>query len=278
MNSILRYFKQNLHIVLFILLEILCITLIVRNNIYQSSYYFNSSKKASAFFLEINTSIVEYFNLKNKYEGLIKENVALRKQLKSNYVTETKQIFVVNDTTYKQRYKYLSAQIISYSTNRADNYMTINKGRSSGIVKGMGVFNSLGVVGVVERVSENYAILNSLLNINKFKLATKIKELNYVKGRIQWDGKDPFYMNLLEINKYEPMKVGFHLVTSSYTKIFPENIPIGTIESIKKNQTPYFEIKVKTSANFGSLQDVYIVVDLFKDEIDALEQLNFNVK
>lgn len=276
MNSIFRYFKQKLHVLLFILLEMICIVLIFRNNVYQSAYFFNSSKKISASLYEINSSIREYFELNSKNNALINENLELRRQLKTNYVIETKAVFEVNDTIFKQRYKYLPAQVISNSTNRADNYITINKGKSSGLEKGMGVFCSQGVVGVIERVSENYSIINSLLNTSKFKLGTKISELNYSKGRLQWDGKDPSYMNLLEINKYEAIKKGYRLVTSSYTKIFPENISIGSIEEIKSNNGPYFDIKVKTSVNFGSIQDVYVVFDLFKNEIDLLENQTQN--
>jgi cell shape-determining protein MreC len=91
------------------------------------------------------------------------------------------------------------------------------------------------------------------------------------------------YLKLENINKYEALKVGFHIVTSPYSKNFPENVPIGIIESLKSRTTEtFYDIKVKSAVNFGKIQTVYIVIDLFKDEIEKLEaelnKKNLNVK
>jgi rod shape-determining protein MreC len=274
MNSILKFLQLKLHVLLFVFLEILCIIIIVRNNIYQSAYYFNNTRKITAQFHVLNSRFFDYFSLYQKNEALVTENLALRKQLKSNYVIESKAIFEINDTVYKQRYKYIPAQIIANSTNRSNNYITINKGSASGVVPGLGVFCPEGVVGIVERVSENYSIVVSLLSTTKFKIVPKISELNYTKGNLEWNGKDPNFLDFKGINKYEQIKNGYHLVTSPYTKIFPENIPIGIISTYSmKESDPFYSIKVKTSVNFGKIQVVYIVFDLFKKEIEQLEDV-----
>jgi rod shape-determining protein MreC len=96
--------------------------------------------------------------------------------------------------------------------------------------------------------------------------------MNDTKGTVVWDGKDPNYLNLENINKYEALKVGYHIVTSPYSKNFPENIPIGVIESLKtKPSETFYQAKIKSSVNFGKIQTVYIVIDLFKHEIEKLE-------
>ncbi|MDP2174357.1 MAG: rod shape-determining protein MreC [Bacteroidota bacterium] len=272
MNSILKYLQLKLHVLLFVFLEILSIIIIVRNNVYQSSYYFNNTRQISAHLHELNSRIFDYFSLYKKNEDLVSENLSLRKHLKSNYVIESKTIFEINDTVYKQRYKYIPAQIITNSTNRNNNYITLNKGRASGIEPGLGVFCPEGVVGIVERVSENYSIVVSLLSTSKFKLVPKISELSYTKGSLEWNGKDPNYLDFKGINKYELIKEGHHIVTSPYTKIFPENIPIGVVSSLSKNDAdPFYKIKVKSDVNFGEIQVVYVVFDLFKKEIEQLE-------
>jgi rod shape-determining protein MreC len=273
MNSIFKYIQRKLHVLLFLLLELLCVFIIVRNNVYQSAYYFNNTKKISAKINEVNNHLFDYVALYQKNEALTNENLMLRQHLKSNYVIESKKIFEINDTVFKQRYKYLPAQIIANSTNRANNYITINRGKASSIEQGMGVFCPEGVVGIVERVSENYSIVVSLLSTNKFKIVPKIKELSYTKGSVEWDGKDPSFLSLKGINKYEALKVGNHLVTSPYTKIFPENIPIGVVSEIKQSSSdPFFKATIKSSVNFGKIQNVYVVFDLFKSEIEQLEK------
>ena len=272
MNSIFKYLKSKLHVLLFLLLETLCIISIIRFNYYQSSFYYSNTRKLSLRLQEANSTLFDYFGLYNKNEALYNENLELRRKLKTNYVMESKKVFQVNDTVYKQRYKYFPARVILNSTNRQNNYITINRGRSSGIEKGMGVFCPEGVVGTIVEVSDNYSIAESILNIQGFKIVPKISELNDTKGKIIWPGKDPNYLSLEEINKYEQIKVGFHIVTSPYSKNFPEDIPIGVIEKLKtKSSETFYEIKVKSAVNFGKIQTVYIVIDLFKEEIEKLE-------
>ena len=234
MNSIFKYLRSKLHVLLFLVLELLCIIAIFRFNSYQASFYYSNTRSLSTKLHEWNSSLFDYFALYNKNQALFNENLELRRRMRSNYVVESKAVFEINDTVYKQRYRYYPAQVITNSTNKQNNYITINRGSSSGLQKGMGVFCPDGIVGTITEVSENYAIASSVLNTSGFKLVPKIKELNYTKGTIVWDGKDPNYLDLREINKYEALKVGYHIVTSPYSKNYPEDIPIGTIEKLEK--------------------------------------------
>ncbi len=273
MNSIFKYLRSKLHVLLFLVLEVLCIIAIFRFNSYQSSFYYSNTRTLSTKLHEINSSLFEYFALYNKNQALFNENLELRRKSMENYLVESKAVFEVKDTVYKQRYKYYPAQVITNSTNRQNNYITINRGSSSGVKKGMGVFCPEGIVGTITEVSENCAIATSVLNTSGFKLVPKIKELNYTRGTLVWDGKDPNYLDLKDVNKYEALKVGYHIVTSPYSKNYPEDIPIGVIEKIEKSsKETYYKIRVKSAVNFGKIQNVYIVIDMFKDEIDKLEK------
>jgi rod shape-determining protein MreC len=272
MNSIFKYLKSKLHVLLFIVLEIFCIVTIVRFNIYHSSYFYSHTRQLTAKMHEVNSAAFNYFGLYAKNQALMNENIELRKNLKTNYVFESKKVLETNDSIFKQRYKYYPAQVITNSTNKQNNFITLNRGRTSGIEKGMGVFSPEGVIGTIIEVSDNYSIAASVLNTNMFRIVPKITELNYTKGTVLWNGKDPNYLNLENINKYEALKKGYHVVTSPYSKNFPENIPIGVVESIETPpDAPFFKVRVRTAVNFGKIQTVYIVIDLFKDEIEKLE-------
>jgi rod shape-determining protein MreC len=272
MNSIFKYLRSKLHVLLFILLEIFCIVLIVRFNVYHSSFFFSHTRQLTSKVHEINSAAFDYFGLYAKNQALSNENIELRKKLKTNFVVESRKKFETNDSIFKQRYKYYPAQVISNSTNKQNNFITLNRGATSGIEVGMGVFSPEGVVGKVIEVSANYSIAASVLNTNIFKTVPKITELNYTKGTILWNGKDPNYLTLEGINKYESLKKGYHITTSPYSKNFPENISIGVVESIESPASePFYKVKVRTSVNFGKIQTVYIVIDLFKDEIEQLE-------
>lgn len=273
MNSILKYLRSKSHVLLFLLLEILSIVAIVRFNSYQASFFYSNTRTLSAKLHEANASLFDYFGLYKKNQALFNENLELRRQLKSNYVVESKAIFEINDTIYKQRYKYYPAMVISNSTDRQNNYIIINRGSSSGVRVGMGVFCPEGVVGTITEVSENSAIATSVLNVNGFKLVPKIKELNYTRGTVVWNGVNPDFLELKEISKYIALKKGYHLVTSPFAGNFPEDINIGVIDRIEKSsKDTYYKIKVKTAVDFGKIETVYVVLDMFKDEIEQLKR------
>ncbi len=271
MNAIFRYLKSKLHLLLFIFLQIICITSIVKYNTVQSAAWFNSTHTISAKLHEANISLFEYFDLYKKNEALFNENIALRRQLKDNYLIQPKQEFTKNDTIYKQRYDYIPAKVVENAINNANNFITLNRGASSGVEKGMGVYSPSGVVGTVLEVSDNYCLVLSVLNI-KNQIVPKILEMNSTKGYVEWQGKDPNYLSYNKIPKYEMLKVGYHLVTSSYSNNFPENIPIGKIETLEKStKESFYKINVKLAVNFGNISDVYIVKNLFKQELEELK-------
>lgn len=270
MNAIFRYLKSKLHVLLFIFLQIICIASIVKYNSEQSAVWFNNTKTLSAKLHEANIAMFDYFSLYKKNEALFNENIALRRQLKDNYLIQPKQEYTVNDTIFKQRYDYIPAKVITNSINNANNFITLNRGATSGVEKGMGVYSPSGVIGTVLEVSNNYCMVLSVLNI-KNQIVPKILEMNNTKGYVEWQGKDPNYLSYNKIPKYEMLKVGYHLVTSSYSNNFPENIPIGIIETIEKStKESFYKINVKLAVNFGNISDVYIVKDLYKKELEEL--------
>jgi rod shape-determining protein MreC len=69
--------------------------------------------------------------------------------------------------------------------------------------------------------------------------------------------------------------IGDSIITSGFSAIFPENIPVGVISKI---QTPagnsFYEIEVSLSANMESLQFTYVINNLLYDEQKQLEELN----
>lgn len=271
MNSIFRFLKSKLHVLLFLFLEIFCLIVIIRNNVYQSAFYFSNTRKAAAKVHEVKHSIFDYFNLYKKNQGLTNENLILRRQLKENYLIESRKVFSVNDSIYKQRYDYVLAEVITNTTNLQNNFITINRGSSSGIAKGMGVFCPEGVVGTIYDVSENYSVAISVLN-SKVKIVPKIQEMNLSKGTLYWLGKDPNYISLKEINKYEQIKKGYHIVSSPYSNNLPENIPIGIVDRIESSPSEdFYKINVKLAVNFGRINTVYVVKNLYKNELDELQ-------
>ena len=105
MNSIFRYLKNKLHVLLFLFLEIFCLISIIRSNRYQSAFYFSNTRKVAGKLQEANHSIFDYFDLNHKNQALSNENLRLRRQLKDNYLIESRKVFTVNDINPKSHEK-----------------------------------------------------------------------------------------------------------------------------------------------------------------------------
>lgn len=77
-----------------------------------------------------------------------------------------------------------------------------------------------------------------------------------------------------DIPKHVPVKVGDTLVTSGFSQLFPRNIMVGRVKTVKMEPDKNFlEITVDLSTNFGSLSYVYVVNNLKKQEILLLDSL-----
>jgi rod shape-determining protein MreC len=210
-----------------------------------------------------------YFSLKSDNEKLAAENAMLRSALKSSYYNSAVQQVKVVDSAYKQRYTYIPAMVVNITTNKINNYITINRGAKAGIKVKMAVMGPEGVVGIVKDVSDNFSSVISLLN-KDFHVSARVGG-NGDLGVLDWNGLSTDYAQLDNIPKQIKIKVGDRVFTSGSAK-FPENTLIGTVSKYSSNTTDnFYAIEVKLSTNFHSLSYVYVVNDLMKNELEKLE-------
>jgi rod shape-determining protein MreC len=64
------------------------------------------------------------------------------------------------------------------------------------------------------------------------------------------------------------LKKGDRVVTSGYSSIFPEGVPVGTVKSfVKDPSTDFYEITVDLYTDYHNLSYVYVIKNLNKEEI-----------
>jgi len=271
MRNLITFVWKHYFFFLFLLMEVLCTYLIVQNNYFQRTSFINSSNQMSANILRTSADVEEYFFLKNENEKLARENAELRsRSLVSFSLLENNQYFI-NDTAFRQKYTYISSKVVNNSTNRRNNYLTLNKGSKQGIKNNMAVITSTGIVGQIKDVSENFCTVMSLLN-SKTTISSKIKKDGSF-GPLTWDGEDFSYATLHDIPTHVKIATGDTIVTSAYSLAFPENIMIGTVDSFERKAGDYFyTLKVKLSTEFKKLSHVYIVTNMMKQEQEKLEK------
>lgn len=275
MRNLLKFIIRYHYTIIFIIIESFAVFIAIQTNHFQRAVFINSSNEISGNIYNIVSYITEYLNVKDENYKLALENITLRKQLKSNYINNVLTIKNVNDSIYKQKYCYFAAKVINNSVMNQFNLLTINKGRNQGIKPDMAVINSQGVVGIVKDVSPNFSIVIPEININAH-ISAKIKKKGYF-GTLSWDGFNYRFAQFNEIPFHVKIAKGDTLVTSGFSSIFPEGIMIGVISNFDLNEgNNFYNISVLLSTDFMSLNHVYVISNLYKEEQELLEKSDVN--
>jgi rod shape-determining protein MreC len=219
----------------------------------------------------------EFLSLSEQNRKLREQNAKLLSLLPNGSLLPDSAMELVTDTfrldSIKQfrQYQYLSAKVISNAVFLQQNYMVLHRGSAQGIVPNMAVVAVDGIVGTVVHVSENMALVMSLLNRQSKVIATLKKGSGL--GEVSWDGKDPRYLVLTKIPKTVVVKKGDTVVTSPYSDKFPPGLPIGVVDEVEQDQeTNTYILQVKTAVNFYNIQHAYAVKNRLQDEMDELKK------
>ena len=264
MQQLLNFFLKFRNLILFLILLNISLALTVNVHDYHKSKLLNFTSTITGSIYDVFSGISSYFNLKNQNKILLIENNRL-KELEFNTNKSQDNLPLV-----KNEYKVTSATVIKNSYSLIKNYLILNRGSDSLINEDLGVITSNGIVGVIDKVSNKYSRVISLLNTNS-KINAKLKKSNHF-GTLEWNGENPNIVQLLDIQDLVELTIGDTIVTSGYSSIFPENIPIGSIKSFKLNDTKdLFIIDVKLFNDMTNLRHVHIIENL---DIKEIENLN----
>lgn len=272
MKEIIKLILRYHFTIIFILLEAISFSLIVQHNNYQRTVF---SGYTASFFCNVSSFVArmdEYFALKGINEKLVAENTELKnlvENLRSSMPEVSNNGISVDSTLTKPAFWFQKAKMINASCNKTKNYITLDKGTNSKIGKEMAVCSGEGVVGVIQNISTNNAVVLPLINTN-FRVSAKLKKNGYY-GSLQWDGHDYRYSKLNDIPFHVDVIQGDTIVTSGFSSIFPEGELIGFVESVNKETANFLSIKVKLAVDFKKISDVYVIANLKKSEKLQLE-------
>lgn len=246
--------------------------LIIQNNQYQSSKYYNTSNEVAANLISTSSNVKEYFRLRDINNGLAAENARLKE-----IVVQQKKILLENrlskiDSTSLKSFTYTSAKVVNNSVSLSKNYITINKGSDDGVAPGMAVISSKGIVGKVKTVSRHFSVVISILNVNE-QVSSLLKSENYLSTS-QWDGIDPQFVDLKYVPRHVKLHTGDTIVTSGYNAVFPEGILVGVVTEFDlKKEALFYDVRVKLAQDFAQLNYVDVIKSVLKVEKDSIENL-----
>lgn len=251
-----------------------CIMLFSRNP-YQHHVWLTSAGAVTGGVYDAANNVTGYFNLRDinsdlqrRTADLEAEVVALRRQLSVCRNALMQDSLSVDSVSSK--FRFIIANVINNSVSKPYNYVTIDKGSADGISPEMGVMDQNGIVGVVNVVSPHYSRVISLLNPN-FRLSCKIRG-GEAFGSLVWDGKSPREALLEELPKHTRFAKGDTIVTSGYSAVFPEGIPVGVVlGNARGSDDNFFTLKVRLLTDFTALSTVKVISNTDLVEIRKVE-------
>jgi len=163
----------------------------------------------------------------------------------------------------RSRFRLIPSKVLKRTPSSWWETLTIDKGEANGIATQYPIITEKGLVGKIDRVSENISTV-LLITDESCQVSARVDdtpEFGIISGRRGVYGEDVL-LNLKYLTNDISVKPGTRVYTSGKGGVFPDNIEIGTIVSVKKGHL-YAEALVKPSI---ALDDTDVVFAISKEE------------
>ena len=229
------------------------------------------------FFSEIQTASVNFqkglsaflkkylflLDLREQNTALRQENRKLRikQQLFKEAALENERLKNIIDFPANQKNQLLAGKIISNDLLSKNHLFIINKGRSHGIKKMMGVVHPKGVVGYIFRTSPHSSQVITLLHpLSSLPVRNRNSR---VKGLIMPTGNNQFLFDfwqseLFEDQAQKSFKPGDFIITVK-SEQFPPGFLVGQVLPFSYSNSN-LDVYVKPFVNFAALEEVFVVL------------------
>ncbi|HLB05930.1 MAG TPA: rod shape-determining protein MreC [Thermodesulfobacteriota bacterium] len=199
--------------------------------------------------------------------GLRKENLMLKKEAAElreglntfrEAVQENQRLKELLSFKEGTGYRVVTARVIGISPASFSKTITIGKGSSDGVAKGMAVVTNDGVVG---------RVLSSSSNASKVLLITdRNSDVDAVAQRSRdrgiAEGEDSGLLQLKYFPRSADALEGDLIVTSGIGGVFQKGLVIGSISRLDKDIGGIFQYaEIRPSVNFSKLEEVLVITE-----------------
>ncbi len=151
----------------------------------------------------------------------------------------------------------IAAQVIGASPDSTSHILFLDRGSRDGVKIDMGVITPDGVVGKILAVfpSTSHVLLLSDKDSGVGALLASTRTQGPVRGL-----GEPL-LDMEYVSKDEKVAVGDTLLTSGEDRIFPKDLPVGTVVQTQPDpKTPFMVIRVRPAAHLDRLEEVLILL------------------
>ncbi|NNC84273.1 MAG: rod shape-determining protein MreC [Flavobacteriales bacterium] len=269
MRDFIRFLDSYKNLLIFILFQVICLSLVFRTSVFQRGVFLSSVNEVSGSLYDMREDLRGYFHLQEENDQLGQENLSLIERSRIAFEQVDKNYALIDDTLFIKRFSFQYADVINSSKSKLNNYVTLNKGTRHGIESGMGVLSELSVVGRVIRVTENYALVMPVIH-SDFQLAVQFADSRYF-GYLTWPGDDFRMAKLGEIPTDATIEVGDRVITRGSGSSFPAGLEVGIVDRVELDEGGnFFDVHIELAVDMSKLNRVLLIKDLHRQELDSL--------
>jgi len=158
----------------------------------------------------------------------------------------------------------LAARVIGGDAGTGGRAIYLNRGERDGVQPNMGVITPQGVVG---KVLEVYSTTSQVLLLtDKNGGAGALLADSRTQGATRGTGGPMLLLDY--VSNDQQVKPGEGVLTSGMDRIFPKDLPLGTVVDVKPGN-PFKEITVRPAAHLDQLEEVLILLSRRQWEWEA---------
>jgi rod shape-determining protein MreC len=191
-------------------------------------------------------------------EDLRRENGQLKlevMQLQSKSAEADRLAALLSFKQKQAKVPLIVARVIGSSADANSAVIYLDQGQREGIRKNMGVITPEGVVGkVIESFRDTSQVL--LLTDRDSGVGAMIAD-SRIHGPVGGMGEP--LLDMKYVGADDDVKIGDRVVTSGMDRIFPKDLPIGTISQVKAGTT-FKQLRVRPSASLEKLEEVIVLL------------------
>jgi len=149
----------------------------------------------------------------------------------------------------------IAARVIGASAAGASKTVYINRGENDGLRRNMAVITPDGVVGkLIDVYSDAAQVL--LLSDKESGIGALLADTR-TQSPVGGMGEPLLLMKY--VTNDEKVSVGARVLTSGQDRIFPKDLPVGTVASVRPGN-PFQEIRVRPAARLDQLEEVLVLL------------------
>ena len=186
MRKLFEFIRSIYVVVLFVALEVAAISYYAHSTHYTQARLLARSNQVAGGVHGFFAGIRRYFSLGHENRLLLGRVAQLEERLAQYEEAETNaRLDSYMQDIGESKYRFVTASVVANTVNRAQNLITLNRGRQDGVVEEMAVLSPDGAMaGYVVDCTERYAVAMSVLNTS-FRASGKLADAEVLIGWVE---------------------------------------------------------------------------------------------